>query len=90
MTERIAQAAIRHADGTVYTVAPPGRHHNVIKQMCDDGVWDREEERHVQGFTTDTGRFVGREEALAIALAAKQIIRRCGGDAFRLYSENLW
>lgn len=47
-------------------------------------------DRHEQGFVTDRGRFVGREEALAIATAAGQIQYRCGGDDIRLYSENLW
>lgn len=43
-----------------------------------------------QGFLTSTGRFVSREEAWGIALAAGQIVRRVGGDEGRLFSENLW
>jgi len=48
------------------------------------------EEGMEQGFVTDTGRFVDREEGHLIAKAAGQIIRRCGGDHHTLYSENLW
>lgn len=31
-----------------------------------------------------------REEAHEVAKAAGQIIRRCGGDEHKLYSENLY
>lgn len=89
MTERIAAVAIRHPNGTVYSVPPPGRHHSVFAVM-GEAFNPRSEERCVQGFVTDTGRFVGRMEAHVIAKAAGQIIRRCGGDSDTLYSENLW
>jgi hypothetical protein len=65
--ERIAQAAILH-DGIVYT----GRRHCLIIQ---DIVQKTGIKRVIgkQGFTTDTGRFVDREEAGRIAIAAGQI-----------------
>ncbi len=89
--ERIDCAAIKHGDGRVFSVPSPGRHHNVCSLMHELNVWDRDsEEHHVQGFVTDRGRFVDREEGRLIALRAGQIIRRCGGDQHRLYSENLW
>jgi hypothetical protein len=52
----------------------------------------------IQGFVTNKGKFVTREEAWIIADNAGQIIRRVGGDMIQrdglcigvLYSENLW
>lgn len=43
-----------------------------------------------QGFIDQWGAFMDREEALVVALAAGQRIKRCGGDETRLYSENLY
>jgi hypothetical protein len=43
-----------------------------------------------QGFIDQWGAFMTREEALGVALAAGQRIRRCGGDERRLFSENLY
>lgn len=44
-----------------------------------------------QGFLTSTGRYVGRKEAAAIALAAGQILRpEQQGTMERLYSEDLY
>lgn len=98
--ERIVRAAITIDDG-VWSVPAPMRHHHAVNLYvygsaahppADDAidkrcfVGDREE----QGFVTSTGRFVSREEAWPIALAAGQIVRRVGGDEGRLYSENLW
>ncbi len=44
----------------------------------------------VQGFIDQHGRFMSREEAHKVATDAGQIIRRCGGDDGRLFSENLY
>jgi hypothetical protein len=43
-----------------------------------------------QGFLDNKGIFLTREEAHTVAKAAGQIVRRVGGDANRLYSENLY
>jgi hypothetical protein len=43
-----------------------------------------------QGFVDQRGNFYTREEALKIALANGQRRKRCGGDATRLFSENLY
>lgn len=49
------------------------------------------EEKSVQGFLDQNGKFLTREEAYPVAEAAGQIIRRCGGDANgKLFSENLY
>lgn len=90
-TERIAAAAIC-VDGEVQHMLPPNRHHNVMHRFY------RETGRIVgpdeQGFITDQGRFVDREEALKIATAAGQLngLRDKPG-AYRgkeLFSEDLW
>lgn len=44
-----------------------------------------------QGFMTNKGRFVDRQEGWSIACKNKQIVRRVGGDEAKggtLYSEN--
>jgi hypothetical protein len=94
--ETIERAAIL-VDGDVWDVPQPGRHNDVINiyvygmTQPPEGSAKLRSLRHFeQGFLTSTGRFVGREEALSIARAANQIIKRCGGDEDELYSENLW
>ena len=44
----------------------------------------------VQGFIDQLGVFLTREQAWDVAIAAGQILRRCGGDEGCLYSENLY
>ena len=43
-----------------------------------------------EGFIDQFGAFMSREEAHKVATEAGQIIRRCGGDDTRLFSENLY
>lgn len=86
LPERIEAAAILQ-DGNVYVAVRPGRHHTVMREMFDMGVYA--EEGHVQGFYTNKGRFVDRREGLAIALAANQLIRKTPPD-YELFSEDLW
>jgi hypothetical protein len=47
----------------------------------------------IQGFITNTSRFVTRQEAWYIAETANQIVQRVGGDNIgggRLFSENIF
>lgn len=88
MTERIVSAALCETSGLIYSLPAPARHHNVMHALHK--VMDGSVQHIEQGFLTNTGRFVTREQAHAIASAAGQIIRRCGGDEHALYSENLW
>lgn len=94
--ERIQYAAIRW-DGTTWSVPQPGRHHDVLKliALCQPGV------EHIggeQGFVTTKGRFVDREEARQIAVAAGQLIASCRGpdgvpytrEHRELFSEDVW
>jgi hypothetical protein len=91
LPERIEKAAIRHADGTVFDVPRPGRHHDVIRIMRMAGKpWKSPDEAlHVQGFVTSTGRFVDRVEAKKIATAANQLLERESGKT-ELFSEDVW
>lgn len=43
-----------------------------------------------QGFIDQRGVFLTRPDARRLAVEAGQIIRRCGGDSVKLYSENLY
>jgi len=43
-----------------------------------------------QGFIDNKGNWLTREEAYVVAKDADQIIRRCGGDKRRLFSENIY
>jgi hypothetical protein len=45
---------------------------------------------YVQGFITNTNRFVNRIEAADIAVKSKQIISGSSFSGRRLYSEDLW
>ncbi|MFA5898823.1 MAG: hypothetical protein WC829_06885 [Hyphomicrobium sp.] len=84
--ERVVAAAILF-DGIICVLPPPARHHTIlhaIHALVPDRIIGPKE----QGFVTDTGRFVGREEAAVIAVRAEQIeVPQYGRD---LFSEDLW
>lgn len=86
IAETIVAAAIRH-DGVVYSVPAPGRHHDVIRLMADQGFGPRC--MHDQGFVASDGRFLNRIGALRVAKEAGQIKRKTG-PADKLFSEDLW
>lgn len=88
--ETIERAAIRDDAGVVYSVPRPGRHHDVINHMLDiDDAGFIPPVTGEQGFTTSTGRFVGREEAMQIAQAAGQLIAEPHVPDM-LFSEDVW
>lgn len=79
--EKIKAAAIRRSDGIVST----GKHHAEIilaspSETCKKGS--------IQGFITNSNRFVNRQEAAKIAFKSKQIDEFEKGDI--LISEELW
>lgn len=83
---RIVCSAIRN-DQREIICAP--RHWDT--SMCEQvarsvGYWHSAE----QGFVDQFGVWLSRTEARKVALAAGQIIRRCGRDEDELYSENLY
>lgn len=77
----IKEADIRK-DGVIYTGK---RHWNIFQDYGSDGSLRDGE----QGFITDTGEFVNREEAWNIAQECGQMTRQTGGWG-TLYSEDLY
>lgn len=86
--EKIAAAALQLDDMTI-SAPPPARHHTLIHAI-DKYL---PEERLIlptnQGFITNTGRFVNRREAAAIAFEAAQVTKLEWPHA-GLHSEDLW
>lgn len=87
MSERIAGAAILIGD-LVITMPPPARHHTILHEMDRQGLDPLQGIPDRQGFVTDTGRFVRRTDAAAIAIKAGQITETRWGP--ELFSEDLW
>ena len=85
--ETIERAAIRRYS-TVWSVPRPGRHHDVIAFMAEQGV-DALGDYTTQGFTTSEGRFVERDEAMEIAKAAGQLIAEPHAPDM-LFSEDIY
>jgi hypothetical protein len=98
MNKRIVCAANKYTftmeDGTTTELVICGaRHydplmHQQIKAL-DKSLWEKKTSE-VQGFVNNKFEFLTREEAWIVASAEGQIIRRCGGDGTKLFSENLY
>lgn len=74
-------------NGVVYSLPKPNRHHNVFFIMAPRS----KEDKDIQGFVDDAGKFLTRKEAFIIATESGQINRREGGyDGPLLFSEDLW
>jgi hypothetical protein len=85
---RVVCSANRLKDGTLILGA---RHFDkLMHAQIDKMGLENELDGHEQGFIDQFGVFMTREQAHPVAAYAKQIIRRCGGDDHRLYSENLY
>jgi fucose permease len=88
MAERIIAAAI-YAGGII-TLPPPARHGTIIETMdLQMGIPGTNALPYLQGFITDTARFVNRSEAFGIAYRSGQISGRSNSTP-QLYSEDLW
>jgi hypothetical protein len=85
VSARIVCAAIKVNDEIICGA----RHHDKIMNLQLKKV-ERDPANEVQGFIDQYGHFLTRELAWKIAEYQGQIIRRCGGDGKRLYSENLY
>ena len=90
--QRVVCAACRcHETGKLFLGA---RHYDETMKRQIEDVWGSL--NHIlyepldEGFVDQFGNFLTREEAHVIAVKQNQIIRRCGGDETRLYSENLY
>ena len=83
--QRVVCAAVRHGDIVVCSA----RHADALmhSQLKAHGLRLPGCE---QGFIDQFCNFLTREQAREIAKANGQIIRRCGGDETRLFSENLY
>ena len=88
--ETIIASAIKFEDQTGnVTVLTGRRHSDIFRLMKSLGiVYSRESA--VQGFLTDSDRFVDRSEAMQIAIKANQIIVPMESLHKELFSEDLW
>lgn len=68
--ERITHTAIKGPHGITRILPIPASHYEVSRRMLERGI--KEPLKYEQGFVTDRGRFVDREEAMKIARAAEQ------------------
>jgi hypothetical protein len=87
--KKIVAAAIK-LDGTIYALAPPARHDDILQDIRTrienpDAVFRAE-----QGFIDDQGRFWLRRLALRIARDAGQLIREPLAPSHGLFSEDVW
>lgn len=82
----IIAAAIRLGD-VIAIVERPGRHHNIIHNLCDAGYPPPVVGQ--QGFINDKGKFLHRNEAMLEAKANNQVLHYTGGSD-TLYSEDMW
>lgn len=63
-----------------------------MRNQLDRTIYNKDD-RCLQGFIDQHGKFMSRREAWTVACNSGQIIRRVGGDAVAggtLYSENLY
>lgn len=90
MSEKIVAAACKRWN-LIFSLPRPARHHNVLWAMDADGYDPDEMAQAEQGFTTSEGRFVGREEALLLAIENGQVPPDVAKNRSKqLFSEDLW
>ena len=85
--EYITHVAIVLESGELFELPRPYRHHHCIKIAFKK--YGEQVICSSQGFMTSTGRYVDRQEGLAIAKAAKQLLSRHFHQR-DLFSESLW
>lgn len=84
---RIVMAANRSPNGVVILGV---RHFDPLMHKAMDLQPDLVGHEAEQGFVDNKGNFHTREQAWIIAEKQNQILRRCGGDGTKLFSENLY
>lgn len=87
--QRVVCAALRHKE-TGRIVAGARHYDDIMRAQIAATEGYKSWLAADQGFIDQFGVYLSREEAHVIATAQEQIRRRCGGDAKRLYSENLY
>lgn len=87
-SERITGVAILDDRGRLWSLPAPARHGTIyaLAAFIRDTA---ESPPSGQGFTTNTGRYVDREEAVRIATSAGQLIRKTDPPS-QLFSEDVW
>ena len=88
---KVVAAAIkfRLVDSDYFCIMTNRRHADVLEQMYQLHIqYDRKSA--VQGFVTDTDRFVDRYEAKKIAVEAHQLIVPEEQTYAELFSEDVW
>lgn len=85
--ETVVSAALQ-VGNMIISAPPPARHHTLLHAFS---AYNRKTliKGSDQGFLTSLGRFIGREEAAKIAVAAGQIIKP-KFQPTQLFSEDLW
>lgn len=85
----VTNAAVKGNDGIVYSVPKPGRHHNVLSIMYNNGLDKGYLAKAEQGFLLSSGSFAGRQEARKVAEIAGQLLDSAY-DLNELFSEDVW
>lgn len=75
-------------EGKLYTLPRPHRHHHCISIAFEE--LNKQIVTENQGFITNKGRYVLREEALEIAKNANQLLPRHDPYFTELFSESIW
>ena len=98
MNEKIVAAAIMLDTGLILHVPAPWGHGDIVSATAEyrnvkgERLFNKPlggKERDVQGFITNTGRFVDRIEGLQIATREDQIVHKHPSYDI-LYSEDIW
>lgn len=87
--EAIAGAAVLLDSGGMVSLPPPARHHHCMQWACAIGQLEPIGPDE-QGFVTSMGRYIGRLEALKIAIAAGQLLGKPLTPMHGLFSEDVW
>lgn len=82
----ITAVAINYVEGRMYFASQPYRHHNLIDMAIQDRC--QVPIKGIQGFLTDKGEFLNRDEAEAHAKECGQLTKSMRGSI--LTSEDLW
>lgn len=80
----IRGVAVQTQDGETFIMPPPHRHHHVLS-ICGKPIYPEG-----QGFWSDDDRYLGREDALAYAVARGFDVSAKVGNPELLFSEDLW
>lgn len=86
-TRKIVAVAVK-VGGTISSLPPPNRHHNILHTLPP-----RDNVPFYEGFLDDQGAFLDRRSAFQLASANGQLNRRPGPQFYQgpeLFSEDLW